>query len=203
MSTTLNPMKSKIVGRLSLLLLVLELLLVFVSWLLSATMTEGVRPLLSDEGVRWLCGHFVDIVLSPVLVWILVVSMAVGCLVKSRLPLAFVRRAVYRERIAWRVTWIVFFLYAVIVVLMVVLPQAVLLSSTGQLWPSPFSRAVIPLISFGGILMAVCYGGLSRTFTSLSDVTDSLSWGIAQSAPLLILYILGVQLYQSLLFVFA
>ena len=196
-------MKSKLVAWVSLLLLALELLLVFVSWLLSATMTEGVRPLLSEEGVRWLCGHYATILLSPVLIWIILLSMAIGALVKGGLIHAFVQRNSYRERIAWRVTCVLLLLYVVSIALTVVLPQGVLLSATGALWPSPFSRAIIPLLSFGCLLSSVCYGSLSRTFTSLADVTDALSWGIAQSAPLLLLYVLGAQLYQSFLFVFA
>ena len=34
-------------------LFVAELLLVIVSWLLSATRLEGVRSLISSEGIRW------------------------------------------------------------------------------------------------------------------------------------------------------
>ena len=195
-------MKSKIVAHIALTLLILELVLVFVSWLLSATMTAGVRPLLSNEGVRWLCGHFVDVVLSPLLAWILLLGMACGVLVKSRLPHAIVHHESYRERLALRVSFVVLTGYVAIVVWMIAVPQALLLSATGSLWPSPFSRALVPLVAFGCSLVAVCYGSLSHTFSSLSSVTDAFAWGIAKAAPMLLLYVLAIQFYESLHFVF-
>lgn len=195
-------MKSRIVAHVVLTLLILELLLVFVSWLLSATMTAGVRPLLSNEGVRWLLGRYVNIVLSPVLVWILLLGIAYGALVKSRLLPSLLHPASSRERLALRVSFIVLVLFVGVVVWMVAMPQALLLSATGSLWPSPFSRALVPLLSFGVSLVAVCYGSLSHTFTSLSSVSDALVWGIAKTAPLLLVYVFAVQLYESLHFVF-
>ena len=196
-------MRTKLVVRLALLFLVAEVLLVFVSWLLSATMNDSVRPMLSGEGIRWLFGHFVDIVMSPLLAWIILLGMAYGCLVKSRLLRAFVHREHYRERFALRVALALLIVYAAVVAWLLAVPQAMLLSATGALWPSPFSRALVPLLSLGILLLSVSYGGLSRTFDSLSDVVNSIVWGITQTAPLLFLYVLAVQFVESLRFVFA
>lgn len=196
-------MRTKLVVRLALLFLVAEVLLVFVSWLLSATMNDSVRPMLSGEGIRWLFGHFVDIVMSPLLAWIILLGMAYGCLVKSRLLRAFVHREHYRERFALRVALALLIVYAAVVAWLIAVPQAMLLSATGALWPSPFSRALVPLLSLGILLLSVSYGGLSRTFDSLSDVVNSIVWGITQTAPLLFLYVLAVQFVESLRFVFA
>ena len=47
-------------NRLALLafgLMVGEVLLIILSWLLSATRMEGVRSLLSSEGIRWFFGY--------------------------------------------------------------------------------------------------------------------------------------------------
>ena len=187
---------------LALALLILEIALVFVSWLLSASMTASVRSLLSPEGIRWLCGHFVDILLSPLLIWIILLSMAWGCLVKSRLPWAFSRRESYRQRFALRATIAMLIIYAGVVVWLSVIPHAILLSATGGLWPSPFSRAFIPLLSLGVIMFSVIYGTLSRSFSSLTDVTDSMAAGIAKAAPLLVVYVLLMQLIESIRFVF-
>lgn len=195
-------MKSRVVAYLSLTLLILEIALVFVSWLLSASMTASVRSLLSPEGIRWLCGHFVDILLSPLLIWIILLSMAWGCLVKSKLTCAFTRRESYRQRFALRATLALFIIYVGIVIWLSVVPHAILLSATGGLWPSPFSRAFIPLLSLGVILLSVIYGTLSRSFCSLSDVTDSMSMGIAKAAPLMVVYVLLMQLIESVHFVF-
>ena len=67
---------NKLIARLVLLLLVAEFLLVLLSWLLSATLTDGVHTLLSSEGIRWLLGRFTVILLKPQLIWLLLLSMA-------------------------------------------------------------------------------------------------------------------------------
>ena len=54
-------------SRLCVGLLVAQSLLVIVSWLLSAMRLEGVRSLLSSEGIRWFVGGFSDIVANPLL----------------------------------------------------------------------------------------------------------------------------------------
>ena len=71
-------MRSKLLVRaprllswVALLLVVAELLLVLLSWLLSAMMTEGVRSMLSSEGIRWFFGSFSEVVQTPLLVWLL------------------------------------------------------------------------------------------------------------------------------------
>jgi aminobenzoyl-glutamate transport protein len=78
----------------------------------------------------------------------------------------------------------------------------VLLSSTGMLWPSPFSRALVPILSALTVITSSCYGLLSRTFTSLYDVYDSFRFGLQQAVPLLILYLFVVTFYESCLYVF-
>ena len=93
-------------------------------------------------------------------------------------------------------------LYIALLLLLTVTPHAVLLSATGGLWPSAFSRALVPIVSFGIIILAVSYGAVTRHFTSLTEVWQSLSDGIAAAAPLLVLYVLLMQLYSSLCFVF-
>lgn len=93
-------------------------------------------------------------------------------------------------------------IYAGVVVWLSVIPHAILLSATGGLWPSPFSRAFIPLLSLGVIMFSVIYGTLSRSFSSLTDVTDSMAAGIAKAAPLLVVYVLLMQLIESIRFVF-
>ena len=57
----------QLLGTLCFVLVIAEVLLVIVSWLLSAAMMEGVRSLLSSEGVRWFFGSFTMIVASPLL----------------------------------------------------------------------------------------------------------------------------------------
>ena len=52
-----------------------EVMLILVSWLLTAAVPEAsMRSLLSSEGIRWFFGHFSDNLATPVLVWLLLVS---------------------------------------------------------------------------------------------------------------------------------
>ena len=45
-------------GVVGAVLLLAQLVLIILSWLLSATRLEGVRSLLSSEGIRWFVGDF-------------------------------------------------------------------------------------------------------------------------------------------------
>ena len=188
------------------MLVVAELLLVLVSWLLSATIAENVRSLLSSEGMRWFVGNFVSMLSTPWLVWLLLLAMAGGCVWQSGALSVFsahVPSRNYRQRIALRVALAFLILYIAVVLLLTVVPHAVLLSATGGLLPSPFSRALVPIAAFGLLLVSVTYGWLSGRFTSVADILASLSFGIGRAAPLFVLYVLVVQFYESLRFVLA
>lgn len=185
-------------------LLAAQLVLVLVSWFLSATMSDVVRSLLSSEGIRWFVGSFVSILSTPWLVWLLLLSMAGGCLFQSGVLAAFAARRTtrdYRQRVAIRIAFALLVAYVVVVLLLTAVPHAVLLSSTGRLLPSPFSRALVPLVAFGLMSVSVVYGWVSGRFTSMTDVVGSWSYGISRSAPLFILYVLFIQFCASLRFV--
>lgn len=193
-------MLMKLVSRLSVALIVAEVLLVLLSWLLSATLTEGVRSLLSDDGTRWFVGQFVYLLLTPQLAWLLLLAMAGGCLWRSGLCRPSV--ASYQRKYALRISVMVLLVIISGVVLLLIAPQGVLLSATGRLWPSPFSRALIPLLSAILVIISACYGLLIRSFTALSDVFQSMVWGLQQAAPLILLYVFVIQFYESCCYVF-
>ena len=81
-------------------------------------------------------------------------------------------------------------------------PQAMLLGVTGHLYPGVFSQSIVAQISFLLILVSITYGGITAKIKAMDDVYDMLTVGLASSAPILLLYILGKQLFCSLLFVF-
>ena len=180
-------------------LLLAELILILVSWLLSATMTEGVRSLLSSEGIRWFFGSFVDIMASPLLVWLVLILIALGSLLKSGL---LAMQQSYREKVALRSALLLLILYVAVILLLTVTPNAILLSITGSLFPSAFSRSLVPIIAFGIVLMSISFGVMSGRINSLPAVLETLSFGISKGAELFVLYILIMQLYESLWFVF-
>ena len=194
----------RLLAYLVLALVLAEVVLVLASWLLSATMAGNVRSLLSSEGVRWFFGGFTAMLASPWLVWLVLLAMAGGCLWESgivsiRLPLSSLH---YRQRVALRTALILMLIYVAAVLALTLVPHAVLLSATGRLFPSPFSRAFVPIVSFGVLLVSVAYGWASGSFRSLARIVSAMSTGIAAAAPLFILYVVFVQFYESLRFVF-
>lgn len=188
-------------------LLIAELALILLSWILSAAGVEGVRSLLSGEGVRWFVGDFARMVASPLLAWLLLSMMAVGAFLRSGLTSLWhedrSRILSYRDRTAFRVSLVLLVAYVAAILLLTVVPHAVLLSASGSLFPSPFSRSIIPIVAFGLTLVSITFGMMSGRMQSLSDVLEVLSYGIRKYAPLLVLYVFCIMLYQSLRFVFS
>lgn len=187
------------VGVMASVLLCAEALLIILSWILSTTMTEGVRSLLSSEGIRWFFGSFTGIIASPLLVWLLLALIAIGSVQKSGLT---AWKCHYRDRLALRVATVSLLIYLTLIALLTFLPHAILLSATGDLFPSAFSRSLVPIIAFGICVLSITYGVVSGRLKSLSSVIHSLSYGIEKGAVLLVLYILLIQFYESLRFVF-
>ena len=202
----MNDRIKRVLSYAVILLLIAQVLLILVSWLLSASMTEGVHSLLSSEGIRWFVGQYVNMLASPLLVWLLLLSMAFGCIRSCGLSESNSRRANpffrYRELAALRLSAIIVILYVLLILSMTVIPHAVLLSATGSLLPSAFTRAIVPILSVGMILFSVTYGLSVGSFKSVHNIVNSLSNGIAWAAPLFVLYVLLLQFYESLKFVF-
>jgi len=190
-----------------------QLVLVLLSWILSATQTEGIHSLLTSEAARWLFSQFTNMVASKWLVWLLLAAMAMGPLLDSgmmqslitmgkaitarqRLPLP------YRERVAWLAVAAVTTVYVAIILLLTVMPHAVLLSATGRLMPSPFSQALVPIAAFAVVLTSATYGLMSGRLPTLVSVADSLSNGIAKAAPLFPLGVVMLLFCHSASYVF-
>ncbi|MBQ6377480.1 MAG: AbgT family transporter [Prevotella sp.] len=191
-------------GWLCLVTVIAETLLVILSWLLSAMRVEGVRSLLSSEGIRWFFSSFNDLIASPVLVWLLVLMCALGCLQKSRVTTIFggKKSINFRDRLALYVALAFLLIYVVIILLLTLMPHAILLSATGHLFPSAFSRSLVPITAFGICIFSVAFGLMAGVMRNLSDILQALSFGIAKGAPLLVFYLFAVQLVGCLRFVF-
>ena len=192
-------MKSKLLVAIAVLTAVAWCLLVLLSWLLSAMMVDGVRSLLTGEGIRWLIGHMSDVLLSPLLAWLLMAAMTWGCLKGCRFYSPTDNASGRRRSVAFRVAILFVLAYVIIIALLTVLPHAVLLSPTGT---SPFSLALVPLLCLGAMLFGIAYGLVARTFTSLHDIVEAMIDGLRCDAPLLFAYMLLMPLVQALRYVF-
>jgi aminobenzoyl-glutamate transport protein len=189
----------KYLPHIAFLLFAAQLLLMLVSWLLAAAIpTSGVRSLLSSEGLRWFLGHFSNVLGTPVLLCLLLLLMAYGCL-KGCGILHF--KSSYRQSRALIITLLLLVVYVSAIVLLVAIPHAVLLSATGLLWPSPFSAAIIPLLAFGITLLSAVYGYVAGIYRKMADVYQALVDGIRDGAPWLLFYVLLGQIYYSLQFI--
>ena len=88
-------MKSKICAYAMLLLALAQIVLVLMSWLITAAMPDAFpRSMLSPEGIRWFFGSFTENMESPWLVGLLLICIAWGTLQTS--GLLHFDRTIYR-----------------------------------------------------------------------------------------------------------
>ena len=86
--------------------------------------------------------------------------------------------------------------------LLVALPEAPLLSVTGSLFPSSFSIGFIPSITFIVTFVSLSYGVSSGRLNTLAKTYNALSFGVVLGAKLFPLYILAIELFYSVIYVF-
>ena len=212
-------MRNKL-GYIVLVLLVAQLALILLSWLLTAAFPElPMRSVLSSEGIRWFFGSFVSNQLSPLLIYFIMAVMAVGACVRSRLydalreTLSNTRSSLttssnhqhkvhYREKVGLRIALVEFIVYVIIMILLTAVPHAILLSVTGQLFPSSFSSSLIPSLSLIVTIMSLTYGVASGTIDSVAKMHKVLVGGLEVGSRLVPTYVVGIQLYMSIRYVF-
>ena len=177
-----------------------EVVVILVSWLLTAAMPESfTHSLTSPEGIRWFMGHFVDHLTSVWLVWLVLISITIGVVKQSRV-LHF-DHTQYRQRTALRLMLIELCISAGIMLALTLLPHAILLNAVGTLFPGPFTHSLIPYICFSVMVMSMSYGIMSESIKGISQVYDAMNQGICLLSPCFLFYILVMQLYTSILYV--
>lgn len=197
-------MKHKIFASSIFIFIVLQILVILGSWFITVMFpTLPVRSLLSSEGIRWFLGQYTSNLASPLLVWLVLAGMTYGALRSSGLSRAimYFSNISYRQRFALKVVVAELIFFAIVLFLMTFLPQAILLSVTGELFPSSFSRSLIPFVCFLLTLFSITYGLINASFSSITDIFNSLTSGIIAISPWLVIYVFVIQLYYSILFV--
>lgn len=197
-------MKHKIFASSIFIFIVLQILVILGSWFVTVMFpTLPVRSMLSSEGIRWFLGQYTSNLASPLLVWLVLAGMTYGALRSSGLSRAIMHfsNISYRQRFALKVVVAELIFFAIVMFLMTFLPQAILLSVTGELFPSSFSRSLIPIVCFLLTLFSITYGLINASFSSLTDIFNSLTSGITATSPWLVIYVFVIQLYYSILFV--
>jgi aminobenzoyl-glutamate transport protein len=87
--------------------------------------------------------------------------------------------------------------------LLTAVPHAILLSVSGDLFPSGFSRSIVPVVTFTVSVMSVSFGAVSGNLKRVEDVVEAMTIGLGWGSPLIIIYIVLCQLLYSLGFVFS
>ena len=181
----------------------MQLLVVLVSWLIPAAMPDiAMHSLLSSEGLRWFFGRFTSNLAHPFLVWFILLYVACVAYRQSGLQHALTsivrgERLLLRQRTA---LWLV--LAELVIILCVIIglafvPHAMLLSVTGALFPSSFAASLGPLAAFTLFIVSVSYAAANGQLRHLSHPVNN------HVAHWLLVYILAMQLWQSILFVFS
>lgn len=195
----------KYIARLALMLGVFQLIAVLGSWIFKAVNPElPLRSLLSAEGIRWMVGSIGDNLAGRGLVWLLLGSMAFGS-VKFCGILDVPRKwkaMSFWDRFGLMVALAELLVIVVLTLLLTVLPHAVLLGVTGNLYPSSFSKSLFFIVCLSVCFISVSFGVVSSRLRSLEEVCDCLVAGIAYTLPLWLIYVLAIELYASLQFIF-
>ena len=185
-------------------LLLLQIMVVILSWMIKTIYPEfNGRSLLSGEGVRWFFGNFTNNVASNILVWIILLGLSWGAIRASNILQVFKRSHTlsYRERLGFRVVLIEIMIWFIVIALLSFIPHAAMLGITGQLFPSSFSKSIIPLIAFIALFSSITYGLIIGRLRKGNLIIEALSNGIKQITPYIIIYIIFIQLFYSVKFV--
>lgn len=178
-----------------------QVVLILVSWLITAAMPDiFVHSLLSAEGIRWFFGGFVDLLASRPLVYLLLVSIASGSVLHSGI-LRYDRHE-YRHRVAIRVVVAELVLFVLVMLALTLVPHAILLNVMGGVMDSSFSKSLLAYVCFAILVMSLTFGMMSNRLRGLVDVCDATCYGIRLAAPLFVVYVLMAQLFGSIMYLF-
>jgi p-aminobenzoyl-glutamate transporter AbgT len=196
--------------RITLLFAVAEVMLFLASWLLTAARPDmAMRSLLSAGGIRWFFGNFATNLADPVLVYLIVLAIACGSFVAGGLWDAL-RKLVTGKHVlltsqqlfALNGSLLMFITEVAVVLLLTFLPHAILLSITGELFPSSFSDSIVPILAFIVTSVSVFYSLLSRRLHNVYEVGQAMSSSGRWLMPLLLLYVFASVFYHSFNYVF-
>ena len=201
-------MKNKL-GIITVVLFLVQLLIIFFSWIITAAMPElSMHSLLSSEGIRWFFGSFARNQYANVLI-----AMALGILYKSGLYAAlkqllrvvFTREILhfhYQQKVGLIVVVAEMIAFFIIMASLSLIPHAILLSVIGELFPSSFALSIIPSISFFIIIASISYGYITQSIRSFEIMYEFLVSGIKVLAYFFPLCFMVNQLIASIIFIF-
>ena len=199
MMSNIMANRQKVLAYVALALGLAQIGIMLTAWLLTAAWPEDfTRSFLSAEGVRWFFGKFQTNLASPVLVWLLVCSIAWGAYRQSHIR-EYDRRE-YRQRFAMGVTMFELTLAVLVMLALTMLPHAILLNVMGGLLPSSVSQSIIPYCAFSVTFACCSFALISGRVKGVEGVFRMLTSGIESAAPLFVIYVFATQLICSILY---
>lgn len=186
------------------ILIVLQTILIFGSWIVSAAIPDSqIRPLIGAGGLRWFFSSFTEDMASPILVYIILITLTVNVFINSEMCELFSlkRKMNMQKKFALNVVLVELCTFIVLIVLLTVIPHAVLLSVTGELYPSSFSKGLIPMLCFIVTILSTSYGLVSGSLRGVYDIWNSITTGINFLPAVCFVYILLFQFVSSLSYV--
>ena len=188
-------------------LIVIEVLLIIGSWIVSSLFPASVtRSILSSEGIRWLLGKCTENFCTPLLVWIIMLAMSIGIVLRCGIfanssSVEKKESKPFRTRIALMLILAEVIVMTIIMILLAAIPHAILLNVEGNLYPSSFSKFIIPLAALIICICATTYGVTTSCFHSVKQWFDALCYGISKSSIILVFYFIIIQIYYTIRFI--
>ena len=163
--------------------LLLFLLAALLSWTGSIYEWEGVRSLLSDEGLRWLLRTLLDdYILSPVFQAVVCLFFGGGLFLHSGLGNAChrmvsgTRKFSRKEKRGMGLAAVTFLVYVGLCVLLAFGPWNTVRSAIGTLSDSPLADGFWGVCSLGVALPSIVYGFASDSYLDDSDVVEGMAY---------------------------
>jgi len=185
-----------------------EVIVIVGSWVIGVLMPDsGIRSMLASDSIRWFFSNFTSFVSGKVLAWILLLSMAwssvrvCGLFSKRHFANGNYRHLSVNDKVAMACAVVAVVFCVAVVLLLTAAPQAALLSVSGSLYPSPFSKSIVAIVSFIAIFTSIVYGVMSGRYRRVADVFVPLRDGVARSAWLVVVYIFAAQLFYTLIYI--
>lgn len=151
---------------------VLIVLLWLVSWLMGIYI-DGVESVLTSNGIRWLVGNLMENFKSMPLAEIICGLMGVSVLRESGIVKLFDGHISLKQKRAIQITAVFIAVFALLFSLLLLLPDAILLSAFGGLDNSPLMKGLYGIVMLFVLLIGNIYGYTSGRFVNLHDFVQA------------------------------
>ena len=178
-------------------ILIALILLLFISWVLSIYV-DGVQGLLTARGMRWMCANIIPNFSTVHIAKILLGLMAMSVLRASGILKACRSHISLKQRRALQITGVSVVVILCLFSLLLLLPDAVLLSAFGTIHNSAFSKGFFGLLACLAIFVGNVYGYTSGRFTTMRDFIQAHASIFASVANYFVMLFLASQLVNSL-----